>query len=347
MRRKVRFLIFVPIIIAVMILSLSKEKNRELSNKVSHTAARFFSLFSSRSNQASVEEQKNSRFLTSWLQKTEEAKELYIQENGSLLKERQFLVGKVIFRSLNSWNSTLWIDVGSDNNPPGASPVIAKNSPVLSGSSVVGVVDYVGKKSSLVRLITDPQLFPAVRVSRGGAKYARELAIINELLLTASQDTPLFSSSAEQLQFTTLLQQLKRSIESLPTTKKLFAKGELQGSSEPQLRSRKVSLKGVGFNYDFPDSAGEAKPLRSKASGEPLLQAGDLLVTSGLDGIFPEGLPIAIVETITPLREGAYAYELTAKPTALHLLDLSYVSIIAPQVYDDRSIPFSSAILPQ
>lgn len=61
-----------------------------------------------------------------------------------------------------------------------------------------------------------------------------------------------------------------------------------------------------------------------------MIQVGDLLVTSGLDGVFPEGLHIAVVESLSPLREGAYSYELIAKPTALNILDLNYVSVIAP-----------------
>ena len=42
-----------------------------------------------------------------------------------------------------------------------------KNSPVIIGFQVVGVVDYVGKWCSRAKLITDSSLTPSVRVSRG------------------------------------------------------------------------------------------------------------------------------------------------------------------------------------
>jgi hypothetical protein len=66
---------------------------------------------------------------------------------------------KVIYRTPSLWHSALWIDQGEGD--------VELHSPVVKGSSLVGVVDYVGKKQSRVRLITDSNLTPAVRVSRG------------------------------------------------------------------------------------------------------------------------------------------------------------------------------------
>ena len=45
--------------------------------------------------------------------------------------------------------------------------VIGKNSPVVVDGSLVGVVEYVGKRSSRVRLITDSGLISSVRALRG------------------------------------------------------------------------------------------------------------------------------------------------------------------------------------
>lgn len=307
---------------------MSKESNLKARNLASNLIARFFSIFSSDNLNESSEVIQSSNFLTSWFKKRELTKSLHEEESKDFLSGNLFLAGKVIFRTVHSWNSTVWIDIGKAHNPKNGPAIITKNSPVLSGNSVVGVIDYVGEKASLVRLITDSGLTPAVRVSRGGAQKARLLALIRELEITLCKESSLFKSKEMQTHFATDLLHLKNTISTLPETKKFFAKGELQGTGEPLYKSSGARLKGIGFNYDFSDSAGPARALR--APDEPMIQVGDLLVTSGLDGVFPEGLHIAVVESLSPLREGAYSYELIAKPTALNILDLNYVSVIAP-----------------
>ncbi len=207
--------------------------------------------------------------------------------------------GRVIFRSPSSWYSSLWINVGAANNPPNTKPVITKNSPVMLGESLIGVIDYVGSHQSRVRLITDSGLAPSVRAVRSGEQ-----------------------------------------------NKKYMAKGELHGSSQPLGRTKNHPLKGTGFNYDFADEKGEARDLRtgkvindSSSKPVPLLKIGDLLVTTGMDGIFPEGLQVAEITKIYPLKEGDYYYDLEAEPTAGNLDDLSLIFVIPPLGYDPSDKP--------
>ncbi|MFQ5729755.1 MAG: rod shape-determining protein MreC [Waddliaceae bacterium] len=217
--------------------------------------------------------------------------------------ELQSIPAQVIFRSPASWNSSLWINVGKKSNGELGREVIAKNSPVVIGTSVVGVIDYVGNHQSRVRLITDSGLTPsvrAIRVEDGETRY--------------------------------------------------LAKGELRGSTRPLWRGRSPLLKGEGFNYDFPDEEGPARDLRS---GEPIgttsvdvpkmdiVQTDDLLVTTGMDGVFPPGLQVAKVTHIDILKEGDYYYELEARPSVNNLDDLSLVYVIPPLGYhpEDRPPP--------
>lgn len=188
----------------------------------------------------------------------------------------------VISRSPLSWNSRLWIGVGSRHGEH-----IQKNSPVVVGDTLVGIVDEVYPKKALVRLITDPDLIPSVRAKRG------------ELLL---------------------------------------AKGELHGSKRTEWRRRGTLLEGEGFNYDFEDSYGPGRDLRSGASLDPevavdpvpLIMVGDLLVTSGMDGLFPEGLKVAEVTRIHVLREGDYYYDLEALPACKNLEEIKFVFVLPP-----------------
>ena len=70
-----------------------------------------------------------------------------------------------------------------------------------------------------------------------------------------------------------------------------------------------------------------------------MLKVNDLLVTTGMDGVFPEGLHVATVTKIRPLKEGDYYYQLEAIPTAGNLEEISIVSILPPTGYDPNNQP--------
>lgn len=202
------------------------------------------------------------------------------------------LMAQVTFRSPASWNSTIWVNAGQNDNTKLGREVIAKNSPVLLGNSIIGIVEEVQSNQSRIRLITDSALSPSIRVKR------------------INSDNQIF----------------------------YLAKGYLQGSGDPLWRSRGQVLYGKGFNYDHSDEQGPARDLRT---GEPLkkdtnakqlslIAVNDLLVTTGMDGVFPAGFEVARITKIYPLKEGDYCYEIEAKSTAGNLDDLSFVFIIPP-----------------
>jgi len=211
-----------------------------------------------------------------------------------------FIPAQIIFRSPSTWNSSLWVNAGSEDNKKNGKDIILKNSPVVIGTSVIGVIDYVGAKQSRVRLITDSGLRPSVRVKRVTGNKVQ-----------------------------------------------LLAKGELHGSSQPLWRSEAQILHGIGFNYDFSDAQGPARDLRSgrvlnhgvKSPALPIIKVDDLLVTTGLDGVFPAGLDVATVTKIKPLKEGDYYFEIETKPSAGNLYDLSFVFILSPMGYDPSDQP--------
>ncbi len=106
----------------------------------------------------------------------------------------------------------------------------------------------------------------------------------------------------------------------------LFAKGILRGSSSLSCRTLTSLLRGEGFQYDVADQEGPARDLRDGA----ILQEGDLLVTSGLDGIFPEGLRVASVTKIDPLPPGGYSYRLEARAIVDPREELRYLTVLPP-----------------
>ena len=250
---------------------------------------------------------------------------------------------KVVFREPVSWSSFVWINVGEKHNRALGREVISKNSPVVVNGCLIGIVEDVRNAQSRVRLITDARLSPSVRTIRGKQQNEQLWEQLESVFRTLEARNDLFHSSEEQQAFTSFCNRIKSRISS-DSQDRYLAKGELHGGSAPLWRSRGALLQGIGFNYDRSDKEGPARDLRS---GRPLssfssletlsiLKEGDLLVTSGLDGVFPAGIPVAIVKKVESLKEGASAYELKAEAAAGSLNDLSTV-VVLPKVDFDSS----------
>jgi cell shape-determining protein MreC len=244
----------------------------------------------------------------------------FLQKRAGHFKERleeelQAMPARVIYRDPALWSSSLWVNVGEKTNRALKKKVIAKNSPVLAGDFLVGVVEFVGENQSRIRLITDSGLCPSVRVCRGSfqnRELARGVETLLKLLGKREDQTPLIEA----------LQTFKESLK-IDGDDGYFAKGEVHGSSTSFWRSRAPLLKGIGFNYDSDPS----HPIAQAAS---ILKEGDLLVTTGLDGVFPPDIPIATVAHVAPRQPSSYAYEIEAVPLVSNMNDLQTLFILPP-----------------
>ena len=234
------------------------------------------------------------------------------------------LEAKVIFRDPAFWSSGVWINKGESENRLLGRRVIAKNSPVIVGSCLVGVVEQVEEHRSYVRLITDSQLTPAVRAVRGCEANSH----LSDLIVHLSEEINLRPDIEGKEVLLTSLNVVKEKLLS-ETETSFLAKGELRGSSYPVWRQRSNVLKGIGFNFEFSDEEGGAKRIHEKHT-EAILKKGDLLITSGLDGVFPRGLCVAVVKKILPLKEGSFSYELEALAACPNLSELTTVRICPP-----------------
>ncbi len=264
------------------------------------------------------------------------AKDSFYKRRGEdlaiLLRQRVNAVdAKVIFRDPSFWSSGIWINKGKKENLKLGFTVISKNSPVILGQSVVGVVEKVEDEKSYVRLITDSSLTPSVRVVRGNEQNS---ILIEQINLIEDQLKLREDLNCDPSTFIDMLESLKDCLREEDSTSYL-AKGELCGSSAPLMRCLSNTLKGIGFNYEFSDRDGQSKNIHDKR-GEQLIKVGDLLITSGLDGIFPTGLHIAYVSKIYPLKEGGYCYDLEAKSVIHNLNDLDIVQVCSPLTYIEQ-----------
>jgi len=271
-------------------------------------------------------------------------KEFFQRRNEELANrlelQMQALPAKVIFRDPSSWSSSFWLNVGEKDNELLGKTVVAKNSPVVVGDSIIGVVEFVAERKCRVRLITDSGLVPSVRAVRGSEQNLALLESVETLFTQLKKRGDLFDSTEREKQVFQALHFIKEKLS--PSQKdRYLAKGELYGTSAPLWRCHTNILRGTGFNYDFSDQEGPARDLRSgevlgSSSKEllPILQVGDLLVTTGLDGIFPAGYRVATVTTIGNLREGGCTYEIEAIATAGNLRELHHAFVLPPTSYE-------------
>ncbi|MCE5294856.1 MAG: hypothetical protein LLF94_09640, partial [Chlamydiales bacterium] len=285
--------LILPLILGLGLMSLPAKFNQEMRNFLSQKA-----LFINRIFHASKDSTRTKLQVPveNWLN----LKKMELHQAGLLASSlapfsvnqnepnsTPYITAEVLFRTPSRWNSFVWISIGSSH-----SPIVKKNSPVLSGDSLIGVVEYVGKTSSSVRLITDSNLKPAVRVARGA--YDRTLDYSLSVLQEAVDDDKLpFKSSDEKQAFMWMIHHLQQKLK-CSTSLEFLAKGILQGQGDALWRAENMQLLGTGFNYDFKDQHGPSRDLRtgeaidplkeySPITHAPLLQVGDLLVTSGMD----------------------------------------------------------------
>jgi|GEM_PF-1330021 len=336
------------LLILLTIVGLPSDMSQGMQYRLAASISTFWKPFHRKGKALDPAKKKEATdFLYCAAEKKEEAKK-QAQEVLQDLFVKKALTGKVLFRTPQSYNSTLWIDIGSDDNPDG-SLIIQKNSPVLHGDIVIGVVEYVDKKTSLVRLITDSSLTVAVRVARGDQSEHNLVSACDDVSGAIKEERVNCLSEKEKEVLQLLLEKMKNeTAEKTPSN--YLAKGELHGTGEPLWKVKSHRLIGVGFNYDFQDRYGESRDLRTgqihdrdhehaTSKNTPLIQVDDILVTSGLDGIFPEGLKVAQVLQIEPLQEGASSYEIQAEPLAKDLFDLENVIVLAPQEKIPEEIP--------
>ncbi len=239
------------------------------------------------------------------------------------------LPAKVIFREPATWSNVIWINIGERDNRAMGVEIVAKNSPVVIGKAVVGVVERVTESKSQVRLITDRTLALSVRSSRGSGQNRLLSEYLTNVINLLSLRNDLYRAKEMANALDGFRQQLELCEKDL-----FLAKGELHGASAPLWRVPSQTLKGVGFNYDFTDEEGPARNLRTGAyqgGQDPLIKVGDLLVTTGMDGVFPPDLDVATVTKIYPLHEGGCSYRLEAQAVAPILNTLSEVFVLPPQ----------------
>ena len=262
-----------------------------------------------------------------WTQTSEKELHEVIDYSARVIGEKYAsIVAQVTFQTATPWTHVLWIDKGTKTQDLPFQ--LKKNAPVLVGNTLVGILDFVGNHTSRVRLLSDPSIHPAVRVVRGGYMTRQALFMAQELQKTLQKEPSLMPNEQLTKKLFTLLDIFSENVQQEVDTR--LAKGELQGSESSETP---FLLRGVGFNLEYGDEESPQRDLRTGQHNDKdhplhIIQQGDILETSGLDGFFPKGLQVAVVTKVFPLEEGAISYNVLAKSLAQEPFSPEYVTII-------------------
>jgi rod shape-determining protein MreC len=326
-------------LIAVTLLGLPAETNKNLHTKASSIAASML-----RNNQELPATDGSEGALGSWAEDRKEEFAAASKEAGLFFDSiSPYVVATVIFQANTPWSNTVWIDVGKETiDIPFR---LKKNCPVVVRDSLVGIVDFVGRHASRVRLLSDPCVRPAVRVVRENDQARHLASSVQEVQNAVSQKPGLLPKPELSAALCKLLDYL---LQALPQGNECrLAKGELQGAEYP---SSPRILRGVGFNYDFDDEEGSKRDLRTgqRSLNDAkilLIKPGDLLETSGLDGIFPRGLRVSTVASVSPLEEGAISYQILAYIDSQDFPNFEHLTILPAQPEDPLNPPAGTDLI--
>lgn len=228
---------------------------------------------------------------------------------------QNLVVSHVVYRDPSYWGSSCWVDVGKNQG-------IRKNSPVVVGKVLIGLVDYVGEKQSRVRLITDVGMKPSVIAVRGGIQnwiVKDQIQTLIDRLIILSQTSTLSDEHNKVLHHLQYLNDMLQCNEK----NEFQLRGVLCGKGGALWKTQSSVLQGDHFCF---------------VKGKGLIQ-GDLLVTTGLDGVFPPGLLVAEITKVFPPNEGACCFKIEATSLAKDNLSGSTFLILPPMEFNPNDRP--------
>lgn len=226
---------------------------------------------------------------------------------------KNLILGRVIYRDYSYWGSSCWVNVGKEHG-------VKKNSPVVVRKFLIGLIDYVGEKQSRVRLITDVGMKPSVVAVRGGIHAWVALEQLFSLI-----------SRIENLSD----QKLEEKYASIKLLKQAASHIHVDEENTFQLRG---VLYGRGGALWQPHASSLHGDLFGFIKGKNLMP-GDILITTGLDGIFPPGLLVAEITKILPETEGACCLRIEADSLAKNCSLESAFLILPPMEFNPNDRP--------
>ena len=241
----------------------------------------------------------------------------------------RYALAKIIFKEPFSSSSFAWINLGENYNSKCGITIIQKNSPVVFGDVLVGVVEEVFPHFSKIRFITDPHLVVSVKAIRGKEQLKSMQAKAEDLLDALELVQEVKYEKKDELM--SLLHALNQELQN-EGHDRYYARGEVSGAEYSPLYVFQNQLIGSGFLMQDLKTK-HVKNLGVRGFQEIAIKKGDLLVSTGTDGMIPAGLKVGFVTEVLPSTLGKATYSIKAKSACDQLNELEYVQIL-PAVVD-------------
>lgn len=246
----------------------------------------------------------------------------------------RYAFAKIIFKEPFSSSSYAWINLGELYNQKIGGKILAKNSPVVVGDVLVGIVEEVFLNYSKIRLITDPNLVVSVRALRGDQQLKNLDSKVMELLdcLELTDDFNWIYKEPLKETLGSLHEQLEKD-----GNDRFYAYGEIYGREYSPFLAFQNELIGDGFHLKVEDRLFKVSSIKGGFK-DVIIKKGDLLVTTGLDGLFPKGLKVGIVTSVSPSQVGKIAQKIKARSIVENIHELQFVQVLPPNLDRDLSL---------
>ena len=229
-------------------------------------------------------------------------KDFFLQKSEFLknrsLAQLQSISAKVIHRTRLSWYKYCWINVGLEDNKKIGQDIVSIDSPVVQGNALIGIIDKVEKKKSRVLLITDNSNTISIQLLNKRDS--------NEKLVNLLKQASLLAKNEDRSPLLNCIDTIRKKY---PTKTPHNITGEVNGICDLNI-----------FNGDIMLSARLFCDPKSVK-----LETGDILVTSGLDEIAPQGVEVGIIADIT---EDICSYNLKLLPACDDINKVYFVSVL-------------------
>lgn len=320
--KRVRFITYLFVAFGIIVSwNLPRSAYESIQDTFVQVCSKFLPFRQGSDSQALVEEtqcfllKEKIRLLEERILSMEEAKQsppLFSEILSSYFQSP--IMGRVIFRDPAHWGSSCWINIGKRQG-------VKKNSPVVCGKVVVGLVDFVGEAQSRVRFITDVGIKPSVMAVRGEI----QTWVVKDQLRTLARNVANLPASAfadsDKQEALHLLQALEDSL-SLSEQNDFALRGIVCGRGDPIWKPEASILSGSDFGF---------------VDGKTI-EVGDVLVTTGLDGVFPPGLLVATVNEVLPKSEGSCSLKIKAQSLAPDCSTVDFL-VLPPMDFNPNDRP--------
>jgi cell shape-determining protein MreC len=196
---------------------------------------------------------------------------------------------------------------------------LKRHQPVLHNNMLIGFIDVVSDEITTVRLLTDPKSHVSVRAIRGSVQDAALVDRLSEI-----KEWYQYTISSDNGQNPLVVEYIGKSIaqliknESIPTMNLALGVTVQYGVlTTDRLYIEKMNQIYSGIDKQLSSVSHYLKDVHKSKYVQP----GDAVITSGDDGIFPEGLMVGYVEK-TNATNTRVELKLLGKSIPIHTVDV-------------------------